>query len=91
MVHSLRKLELLLKKARGWGHLFAGSQTVDMGSGKTLLLKEPGSFVSGVCVCRRAYVAGMGTWGKALVVQELLQKGSGNLYRVYMGLLRPWD
>lgn len=48
MVLSLRKLELLLTKARSGEHLFAGSQNVAVDSGKTLLLKESSSFVSGV-------------------------------------------
>lgn len=48
MVLSLRKLELLLKKEEAGSTCLLVARTVDMGFGKTLLLKESDFFVSGV-------------------------------------------
>lgn len=72
MVLSLRKLELLLKKEEAGNTCLLVARTVDMGFGKTLLLK--GTPLSVGWVGRRAYIAGMGTWGKALGVKNSSKK-----------------
>lgn len=46
MVLSLRKLELLLKKEEAGNTCLLVARTVNMGFGKTLLLKESDFFVS---------------------------------------------